>query len=84
MDSPQPQRNTPVWVTVLLALLGGVLLVVAIVYFADSAGRLPAFFPGHDPGSLDRHTKHGIAVVVLALVGFAAAWMSSGSKRRTG
>ena len=83
MNSPQPRRNTPAWVTLLLALLGAVLLVVAIVYFADSAGRLPALFPGHDPGSLHHHTKHGIAALVLALVAFAAAWMSSGSKRTT-
>lgn len=83
MNSPESQRNAPVWVTVLLALLGVALLVVAIVYFADSAGKLPAFFPGHDPGSLHHHTKHGLAALVLALASFAAAWMSTGGKRGT-
>jgi drug/metabolite transporter (DMT)-like permease len=81
VNTPQPRRNAPVWVTVLLALLGVALVVVAVVYFADSAGKLPAFFPGHDPGSLHHHTKHGLAALVLALACFAAAWMSTGGKR---
>lgn len=83
MNAPQPQRNAPVWVTILLALLGVALAVVAILYFADSAGNLPALFPGHDPGSLHHHTKHGLAALVLALAAFAAAWMSTGSRRTT-
>lgn len=83
MNTSLSRRNTPLWVTALLVLLGAALLVVAILYFADSAGRLPAFFPGHDPGSLHHHTKHGIAALVLAIVAFAAAWMSSGSRRTT-
>lgn len=81
MTSPRPQRNAPVWVTALLALLGVVLVVVAILYFVDTAGRLPAIFPGHDPGSVHHHTKHGIAALVLALASFAGAWMSTGTRR---
>lgn len=84
MNSPQARRYTPVWVTVLLVLLGVVLAVVAIVYFADTAGKLPAFFPGHEAGSLHHHTKHGIAALILALALFAAAWMSTGVRRHKG
>jgi amino acid permease len=74
-------RNAPVWVTVLLAAVGVVLVAVAIVYFAESAANLPGFFPGHQAGSSHHHTKHGIAALVVGLVAFAGAWLSSGRKR---
>lgn len=82
MDASKPRRNAPAWATVLATLAGVALTVVALMYFGDSAGRLPAFFPGHDPGSLHHHTKHGLAALLLALACFAAAWMSTGRKHR--
>lgn len=75
-------RNAPVWVTVLLVLLGIALIVVGIVYFTQTAGNLPSFFPGHQAGSSHHHTKHGIAAIVVGLVAFAGAWMSSGQAKR--
>ena len=75
-------RNAPVWVTALLAVLGVVLVVVGIVYFAESAAHLPSFFPGHQKGSTHTHTKHGLLAVVLALVAFGGAWLSSGTRKR--
>ncbi|HEX4838566.1 MAG TPA: hypothetical protein VFV03_08600, partial [Solirubrobacteraceae bacterium] len=46
-------------------VLGVVLVIVAIVYFADPAHSLPSFFPGHvsvsDAEAGHHHTKHGIA-----------------------
>ena len=58
------ERNAPVWVTVLLALAGVLLLVVAIVYFAEPAKSLPSFFPGHDAAMNRHHAKHGIAALL--------------------
>lgn len=75
-------RNYPAWLTALLALIGLLLIVVAIVYFADTAGHLPSFFPGHQAGSTHHHTKHGIAALVVGLVAIAGAWMSSGRTKR--
>lgn len=65
-------------------VLGVVLVVVAIVYFAQPAHSLPSFFPGHVSASNSEanhhHTKHGIAALVVALACFAFAWFQSGPK----
>jgi uncharacterized RDD family membrane protein YckC len=58
--------------------LGVVLLVIAAVYFADSAASLPSFFLGHQAGSAHHHVKHGIAALVLGLLSFVFAWFQTG------
>jgi Na+/H+ antiporter NhaD/arsenite permease-like protein len=67
-------------------ILGVVLVVVAIVYFAEPAKSLPSFFPGHLSASSSEadhhHTKHGIAALVLALGCFAFAWFQTGPKAK--
>ena len=63
------------------AVLGVALLVVAVVYWTETAGALPGFFPGHTAGSAEHHVKHGIAAVVVALALFAFAWFRSGPSR---
>jgi hypothetical protein len=69
------------------AILGVVLIVVAVIYFADTAHSLPSFFPGHvsatDPEAAHHHTKHGIAALVLALACFAFAWFQTGPKTQS-
>jgi amino acid permease len=59
-------------------ILGIALLVVAVVYFVDTASALPSFFPGHSAGSSHHHVKHGIAAFVLALGCFVFAWFQTG------
>ena len=61
-------------------VIGIVLIVVAVVYFAEPAKSLPSFFPGHQSGSGHHHTKHGIAALVVGLALFAFAWFQSGPK----
>jgi len=69
---------------ILPAIVVGVLLiVVAVVYFVDSAGALPSFFPGHQAGSTHHHAKHGIAALVVGLLCFVFAWFQSGPSRPT-
>jgi hypothetical protein len=58
-------------------LVGLLLLAVAVVYFAEPAGSLPSFFPGHEAGSGHHHVKHGIAALVLAIVCFIFAWFQT-------
>ena len=69
------------------AVLGVVLVVVAIVYFLDTAHSLPSFFPGHVSASSSEaahhHTKHGIAALVVALACFAFAWFQTGPKTQS-
>lgn len=70
----------PRWVTALLMLVGVALLVVAVVYFAEPAKSLPAFFPGQQAGSNHHHTTHGLAALIVGLVALAGAWMTSAKK----
>jgi hypothetical protein len=74
-------RNTPVALTAVLAVAGVVLVCIAIVYFAEPAGSLPAFFPGHSAGSTHHHTTHGLAALIVGVVALAGAWMSAGHKQ---
>jgi hypothetical protein len=58
-----------------------VLIVVAVVYWAEPAKSLPSFFPCHQAGSAHHHVKHGIAAFLLGLAVLAFAWFRSGPKR---
>jgi hypothetical protein len=62
-------------------VLGVALLVVAVLYWVDTAGSLPSFFPGHKAGSTTHHVKHGVAALVVALGFFLFAWFQSGPTR---
>jgi hypothetical protein len=65
-------------------ILGIVFIVVAALYFAQTAGDLPSFFPGHQAGSSHHHTKHGIAALVVGLGCFVFAWFQTGPSRSRG
>lgn len=62
------------------AVIGVLLLVVAVVYWVEPASSLPGFFPGHEAGSDRHHIKHGIAALVVALGLFAYAWFQTGPR----
>jgi hypothetical protein len=66
---------------VVLILLGVVFVILAIVYFTTTAGDLPSLMPGHESGSSTHHVKHGIAMLVLALLSWLGAWLLSGQLR---
>jgi len=65
----------------LAVILGVVLIVIGIVYFAEPAKSLPSFFPGHEAGSAHHHVKHGIAAILVGLACFAFAWFNTGPKK---
>ena len=64
-------------------LAGIVLLAIAILYFADSAGSLPSFIPGHEAGSSHHHIKHGIAALAVSAACFIFAWFQTGPASTT-
>ena len=64
-------------------VVGVLLIVVAVIYWAEPAKSLPSFFPGHTAGSTTHHIKHGIAAIVVAGACFAFAWFQTGPKART-
>jgi hypothetical protein len=76
---PAPMSNAQKLI-IPAVIVGILLIVVGVVYFASTAAGLPSFFPGHQAGSSHHHTKHGIAAVVVALGLFAFAWFASGPK----
>jgi hypothetical protein len=65
-------------------ILGIALLVVAVVYFVDTASALPSFFPGHSAGSSHHHVKHGIAAAVLGVGCLIFAWFQTGGGTAAG
>jgi len=65
----------------LAAIVGIVLIALAIVYWAEPAKSLPSFIPSHEAGSNHHHIKHGIAAFLLGLACFAYAWFQTGPKR---
>lgn len=67
-------------VVILSAILGIILLIIAVVYFITPANSLPGFFPGFDPTSSKAHFKHGVGSLLLALAIFAYGWFQSGKK----
>jgi Na+/H+ antiporter NhaD/arsenite permease-like protein len=69
-----------------IALVGVLLVVVAVIYFIEPEHSLPSFFPGHASATSaeanHHHTKHGIAALVVALACFAFAWFQTGPKTK--
>jgi hypothetical protein len=62
---------------------GIVLIAIAIVYWAESAGSLPSFFPGHEAGSSHHHVKHGLLAFILGIGCFIFAWFQTGPSSRS-
>ena len=65
----------------ILTVLGIVLLAIAGVYFLMPADQLPGFFPGHAAHATKHHYKHGVAVILLALLALGAAWFTTAPER---
>jgi len=71
--------NTRHPVVIALAVIFGVaLIVLAVVYWAEPAGSLPALIPGHEAGSGHHHVKHGIAAFLLGVALLIFAWFQTG------
>jgi hypothetical protein len=68
--------------TAAAVLLGVALIVVAVVYWAEPAGSLPSWWPGHEAGSAHHHVKHGIAALLVGLACLVFAWFRTGPQSR--
>ncbi len=58
-------------------IVGVIFLGIAIMYWTVASGALPSYVPGYALGETTVHVKHGIAALVIAVVGFVYAWFSS-------
>lgn len=77
-------RQSSVWIGVVLGVLGVILAIVAVMYFVEAARDLPSFFPGHTAHGAKARTKHGIAAAVVAAIVLAlGAWVGITSRRRS-
>ena len=63
-------------------VVGIALIVLAVVYWAEPAGSLPSWIPGHEAGSGHHHVKHGIAAFLLGVALLVFGWFQTG-KRQT-
>ncbi len=65
-----------------LAIIGILLIILALIYLTTAAGSLPSFIPGHVNGSTGHHPlRIGIALVVgLVLLG-GAWWLGFGGRK---
>ena len=66
----------------ILAIVGILLIILAVIYLTTAAGSLPSFIPGHLNGSTGHHPlRIGVALVVgLVLLG-GAWWLGFGGKK---
>jgi len=55
-------------------LLGALLIIVAVIYFALPADSLPSFMPGHEAGLARPRMKHGMVAGAAGVVLFAIGW----------
>jgi amino acid permease len=66
----------------ILAIVGVLLVILAVIYMVTAAGSLPSFIPGHINGSTGHHPlRAGVALVVgLVLLG-GAWWLGMGGRK---
>ena len=65
-----------------LAIIGILFIILALIYLMTSAGSLPSFIPGHINGSSGHHPlRTGVALIVgLVLLG-GAWWLGFGGRK---
>ncbi len=63
-------------------VLGIAFVVLGIVYWAEPAGSLPSWIPGHEAGSGHHHVKHGLASFLLGVALLIFAWFQTGARAR--
>ena len=67
--------------TWLLIAVAVVFVAIAIVYFVTPANNLPSVFPGYSKAVTRHHTKHGLAMLGLAVVALVGAWFTTAPAR---
>ena len=75
--SPSQRRIQIRPLTIVLVIVAIAFVVAAAIYFTTEAKSLPSFFPGHDTTLTRTHTKHGIAMIGLAVLSLIGAWFTT-------
>ncbi len=58
----------------ILAIVGILLVILAVIYMTTAAGSLPSFIPGHLNGSTGHHPLRAGVALVVGLVLLGGAW----------
>ncbi len=72
------QMRPVTWLLVVVALL---FVILAIVYFVTPANQLPSVLPGHDAHLTRHHSKHGLAMLGVAVLALVGAWFTTAPAR---
>ena len=56
------------------------LVVVALLYYAEPARSLPSFLPGYKSGAERHHHGHALLLLGFAVVAFIGAWQTTGRR----
>lgn len=72
-------------IVAILVIVGIIAIVVGVFYIVDQAHNLPSFFPGHValPKGHGKHTKRGIAALVIGVVLLVVAAVVGMTGRRS-
>jgi hypothetical protein len=62
----------------LMTVLGLALVAIAVMYFTMPADQLPTFLPGHEPGIMRVHMKHGAVAAAAGMALLAIGWIMGG------
>ncbi|MCU1448457.1 MAG: hypothetical protein JWP02_627 [Acidimicrobiales bacterium] len=77
-SAPRFQVRPLTWLLLAVAV---VFLILAVVYFVTPANQLPSVLPGHTVKATRHHTKHGIAMLGLAVLACIGAWFTTAPGR---
>jgi hypothetical protein len=67
-------RSSSKGIAVVLAILGVLAIIVAIIYMTVAAKSLPGFLPGHIAGSSGHHPLRAGTALIVGLILLALAW----------
>jgi amino acid permease len=60
----------------ILAIVGVLLVILALIYMVSAAGSLPSFIPGHIAGSTGHHPLRVVGCLILGVVFAVGAWFA--------
>jgi len=71
------------FLVIILVVLGVLAIAAGIIYYAEPAKSLPAFFPGHAAQLKGRHTTRGLVGIIAGAVLLIIAVITARAGRRS-
>ena len=71
------------FLVIILVVLGVLAIIAGIIYYAEPAKSLPAFFPGHAAHLTGRHTTRGLVGIIAGAVLLIIAVIITRAGRRS-